>query len=114
MIGQQVLPRVLWPERKSASRGYSAKFESRPVRVKNRPKDVFLDMVEFSLTLRGFLRLQMLRFFLFRIGHCLGPRGAATGSSLVLCLCAKGTRYADGNEQHAELSGKSISHGQLS
>src|ERR1700679_1502730 len=114
MIGQQVLPSVLWPERESASRGYSAKFEGRPVRVKNLPKDIFLDMVELSLALRGFLRLQMLRLFLFRIGHRLGPRGAATGDSLVLRQCAKGTCYADGNEQHAELSGKSISHGQLS
>src|ERR1700733_9557083 len=114
MIGQQVLPSVLWPERASASRGYSAQFEGRPVRVKNRPKDIFLAMVKLSLASRWCLRLQMLRFFLFRIGHCLAPRGAATGSSLVLRQCAKGTRYADGNEQHAELSGKSISHGQLS
>jgi hypothetical protein len=114
VIRQQVLPGILWPERKSAPGGYSAKFEGGSVRIKNRPKDILFDMVELSLTLRGFLRRQMLCFFLFRIGHCLGPRGAATGRSLVLRLCAKGTRNADGKEQHAELFGKSISHGQLS
>src|ERR1700723_719196 len=105
MIRQQVLAGILGPEREPTSGGYSPKFKARPVRVKNATEDAFFDVVEPPLTARGFLRLQMLRFFLFRIGHRLGPRGAATGDSLVLRQCAKGTCYADGNEQHAELSG---------
>src|ERR1700685_4129939 len=110
MIRQQVLAGILWPEREPTYGGYSAKFKARPVRVKNATEDAFFDVVEPPLTSRGFLRLQMLRFFLFRIGHRLGPRGAA----YVLRECAKRTGDTARDEKHGELSGKSNSHGHLS
>src|ERR1700722_10214048 len=111
MIGQKILTRVLRPERESASRGYSTKFEGRPVYVENGLDNIFFDVVKLPLTPRSLLRLQMLRFFLLRIGHCLGARGVAIDDSCVLRACAKRTRHAARNDKHGELSGKSNSHG---
>src|SRR5271163_1511809 len=105
MIRQQILTRVLGPEREAASRGYSATFEARPIRIKNRPDYSFLEMVELPLTLGRFLRLQMLRFFLLRIGHRLGTRRSATDSSCILRRHAKRTRNPAGNKKNGELSG---------
>ena len=114
MIRQQILPGILWSERESTPCGYSAKFEARPVDVKKVVDYFFLYVIKLLLTSRRFLWLQMLRFFPFRIGHCLGARGAAIDNSSVLRECAKATRSNARNQKHYELSGKSNSHGHLS
>src|SRR3984957_15440236 len=111
MIRKQVLTRILRSERESAARRDSAKFKSRPVRVKNAAKDAFFDVVELQFSPRRFLRLQMLRFCLLRIDDRLGPRSAAVGSSCILRARAQRTRNAAGDEKHGELSDNSNSHG---
>src|ERR1700685_257185 len=114
MVCKQALACVLWTQRESASRGYPAKFEGRPVCVKNRPEYIFLVVIKFPLTARRFLWRQMLRFFLFRIGDRLGPRGSGIGNSRVLRACAKRNRNTACDEKNGELSVKSNSHGHLS
>jgi hypothetical protein len=114
VVCQQILPRILRPERESASGGYSAKLERRPVRIKDAVEYVFLDVVELSLTAGWFLRHQMVRFFLLSIDNRLGSGSVSANSSSILREGVKRTGNRARDEKHGELSDKSNSHRQLS